>query len=170
MIEINWQIESSKFGFVLIVTYNKKLVVTEFNESDYPLIVGLANKFSNREEVRLFQFGIDNNIISDIMAVIEKGENKNISYRLLGTPFQTKVWEEISKIPYGETRTYGQIAEAIGRPKAYRAVGSACGKNHLGVIVPCHRVIPANGSIGQYAWGKKMKTSLLQREGINLKW
>ena len=81
-----------------------------------------------------------------------------------GTPFQKKVWTETRKIPFGETRTYGQIAQAIGHPKAVRAVGTALGKNPLCVIVPCHRVVPAAGGIGNYAYGKAMKKWLLDHE------
>jgi AraC family transcriptional regulator, regulatory protein of adaptative response / methylated-DNA-[protein]-cysteine methyltransferase len=165
--EINWQVEACIFGYALIVTYNKVLVAVEFNDSDYPLIVGLANNFNNKD-AKFTQFGIDKNLIDDIMLVIDKGELRHIPYRLLGTPFQTKVWQAIDKIPYGQTMTYGQIATAIGHPKAHRAVGTACNHNHLGVIVPCHRVVPADGSMGKYAWGEVMKNQLLKREGVDV--
>lgn len=81
-----------------------------------------------------------------------------------GTPFQRKVWEATSKIPYGETRTYAEIAKAIGHPKAVRAVGTALGKNPVCVIVPCHRVVPSGGGIGKYAYGPAMKQWLLDHE------
>jgi O-6-methylguanine DNA methyltransferase len=81
-----------------------------------------------------------------------------------GTAFQKKVWKAARKIPYGETRTYGQIAKQIGHPKAVRAVGTALGKNPTCILVPCHRVVPAGGGIGQYAFGKAMKQWLLDHE------
>ena len=81
-----------------------------------------------------------------------------------GTPFQKRVWEALCDIPYGETRTYGQIAQAIGNPKASRAVGMANNKNPLMVIVPCHRVIGANGQLSGYAGGVELKERLLLLE------
>lgn len=81
-----------------------------------------------------------------------------------GTAFQRKVWKETRAIPYGETRTYADIAAAIGSPKAVRAVGTALGRNPVCIVVPCHRVVPASGGIGQYAYGKAMKRWLLDHE------
>lgn len=85
-------------------------------------------------------------------------------YRLVGTPFRLQVWKELEKVPYGETTTYKRLAEAIGRPGAYHAVGSAVGANPLGIVVPCHRVIGTNGSLTGYAWGLPMKEALLELE------
>jgi O-6-methylguanine DNA methyltransferase len=81
-----------------------------------------------------------------------------------GTSFQLKVWNATAAIPYGETRTYAQIAKAIGHPKAVRAVGTALGKNPVCILVPCHRVVPSSGGIGNYAHGKAMKRWLLDHE------
>lgn len=81
-----------------------------------------------------------------------------------GTAFQRKVWKATAKIPYGETRTYAQIAKMIGHPKAVRAVGTALSKNPVCVLVPCHRVVPSAGGIGNYAYGKAMKQWLLDHE------
>lgn len=81
-----------------------------------------------------------------------------------GTPFQQAVWRALLQIPYGETRTYAQIAEAVGRPKAVRAVGSANNRNPILFIVPCHRVIGANGNLVGYAYGVEMKRELLRLE------
>jgi len=81
-----------------------------------------------------------------------------------GTVFQRKVWEQLRRIPAGETRTYRQIARAIGAPAAVRAVGSACGANPVALLVPCHRVIRADGGLGGYAWGLARKKRLLELE------
>lgn len=80
------------------------------------------------------------------------------------TPFQLSVYNELVKIPFGETRTYKQIAEAIGKPKASRAVGNACNKNPFPFIVPCHRVLGSNGSLTGFAYGLDMKSNLLKFE------
>ena len=84
------------------------------------------------------------------------------------TQFQKDVWEAIDKIPFGETRTYKELASSIGHPKAYRAVANACGKNPNPVRTPCHRVISSDGTIGGYSGkgGIKKKKALLKKEGI----
>jgi len=82
----------------------------------------------------------------------------------LGTPFQKQVWEELLKIPAGETRSYSEIAIAIGRPSAFRAVAQANGANQLALIVPCHRVINADGQLGGYGGGLTRKKWLLDHE------
>ena len=81
-----------------------------------------------------------------------------------GTEFQKKVWAALREIPYGETRSYGQIAARIGDPKASRAVGMANNKNPLAIVVPCHRVVGANGSLTGYAGGLEVKEYLLKLE------
>ena len=89
--------------------------------------------------------------------------------KLKGTDFQIKVWKEISKIPYGETRTYKDIAVAIGRPNSSRAVANACGKNAYVPEIPCHRVIRSDGKLGGYSGegGIKKKANLLRAEQRN---
>ncbi|WP_309094998.1 methylated-DNA--[protein]-cysteine S-methyltransferase [Streptomyces sp.] len=87
-----------------------------------------------------------------------------VPLRLTGTPFQRLVWEELRRIPYGETLTYGRLADALGSPTASRAVGLANGRNPIGVIVPCHRVIGANGSLTGYGGGLERKQRLLDFE------
>ena len=95
-----------------------------------------------------------------------KGRRKTFGFplELCGTEFQKKVWNALQSIPYGETRTYGQIAEAVGNPRACRAVGMANNKNKLMIVVPCHRVIGADGSLTGYAGGLDMKKVLLELE------
>lgn len=83
---------------------------------------------------------------------------------LTGTPFQRKVWQQLTQIPYGEVRSYGQIAQAVGNPKACRAVGAANHCNPIPILVPCHRVVGANGSLTGYAGGLWRKNLLLQLE------
>ena len=83
---------------------------------------------------------------------------------LQATAFQLRVWEELRKIPYGETRSYAQVASAIGKPKAVRAVANACGANPVPVITPCHRVIHSDGSLGGYHYGVERKKALLMKE------
>lgn len=86
-----------------------------------------------------------------------------------GTPFQEKVWAELSRIPYGTTISYGELARRIGNPKACRACGSANGKNHIAIIVPCHRVIHQDDSLGGFSGGPGIKNRLLELEGAKFK-
>jgi O-6-methylguanine DNA methyltransferase len=86
----------------------------------------------------------------------------------LGTIFQKSVWTAMRAIPLGKTRSYGEIAEAIGRPKAVRAVGGACGANPIPVLVPCHRVLAANKKIGGFGGGLAWKRRLLEAEGVHV--
>ncbi|MCU4298149.1 methylated-DNA--[protein]-cysteine S-methyltransferase [Brevibacterium permense] len=81
-----------------------------------------------------------------------------------GTEFQRSVWQALTQIPFGSTAGYGELAEMLGRPGAARAVGAANGKNPISIIVPCHRVIGADGSITGYAWGEEKKRTLLTLE------
>ena len=99
-----------------------------------------------------------------------KGERKTFDLPLnpKGTDFQKCVWRALCDIPYGETRTYKQIAEAIGNPKAVRAVGMANNRNPITIIVPCHRVIGANGTLVGYGGGLEMKEFLLRLEKVSI--
>ncbi|MGW2718456.1 methylated-DNA--[protein]-cysteine S-methyltransferase [Streptomyces sp. NPDC001492] len=87
-----------------------------------------------------------------------------LELHLNGTPFQRTVWDQLREIPYGETRSYGELAAALGNPSASRAVGLANGKNPIGIIVPCHRVVGANGSLTGYGGGLDRKRRLLDFE------
>ena len=100
-----------------------------------------------------------------IMAYLE-GERLLLDFpiRMIGTPFQQRVWHALQQIPYGTTRTYGEIATAIGNPRASRAVGMACNKNPLLLIVPCHRIVGANGKLTGFAYGTSAKQWLLELE------
>jgi methylated-DNA-[protein]-cysteine S-methyltransferase len=111
----------------------------------------------------------DDSAFADAVAQLEAyfaGElmEFDLDLDLVGTEFQRRVWEALLTIPYGETRSYGQIAQQIGSPGASRAVGLANGHNPVGIIVPCHRVIGANGSLTGYGGGLDRKKSLLDME------
>ena len=83
------------------------------------------------------------------------------------TAFQWRVWEELRRIPRGETRSYAEVARAIGSPRAVRAVARACATNPVALVVPCHRVVPAAGGTGGYRWGAERKARLLERESVS---
>ncbi len=85
-----------------------------------------------------------------------------------GTPFQRQVWQALAEIPHGETRSYAWVAQRIGRPRALRAVGQAVGSNPLGLLVPCHRVVASDGSLGGFGGDLEMKEDLLRLEGVRV--
>lgn len=93
-----------------------------------------------------------------------KRETFDLPLLPVGTPFQTEVWEALQNIPYGTTATYAELAKAIGRPKAIRAVANAVGANPLAIIIPCHRIIGSDGTLTGYAGGVELKQKLLDIE------
>lgn len=123
-------------------------------------IVGMS--FTNNQNVKFDE----SNIIQKQLTEYERGARKvfDLPLHLEGTEFQKQVWNALLEIPYGETRTYQEIAIRIGKPKAVRAVGGACNRNPIGIIVPCHRVIGKNGSLTGYAGGLSYKELLLNHE------
>jgi methylated-DNA-[protein]-cysteine S-methyltransferase len=96
-----------------------------------------------------------------------KRKSFDIALDLVGTEFQVQAWRALCRIPFGKTISYGQQAANIKKPKAFRAVGSANGKNPIPIIVPCHRVVASDGSLGGYSLGLKMKKQLLALEGVS---
>lgn len=125
--------------------------------------IGITSmSFSNEIEV-VFD---TNNEIQRQLTEYENGTRKvfELPLHLKGTDFQRQVWNALLEIPYGETRSYQEIAIRIGKPKALRAVGGACNRNPIGIIVPCHRVIGKNGSLTGYAGGLSYKELLLKHE------
>jgi AraC family transcriptional regulator of adaptative response/methylated-DNA-[protein]-cysteine methyltransferase len=97
-----------------------------------------------------------------IKAIFEKGEKPKLNP--IGTDFQMSVWQALQRIQTGKTSTYAQVAEAIGRPKAVRAVGTAIGANPIGFLIPCHRVLRTDGGIGGFRWGLECKKKMLEWE------
>ena len=85
----------------------------------------------------------------------------------MGTAFQQAVWAELLAVPYGQSLTYGEIAKAIGKPRACQAVGQAVGRNPIGIIIPCHRILGAGGQLTGFAWGIEKKKWLLRHEGVD---
>ena len=133
-----------------------------------------SKKEFEAELKELFQnalFKKENSLLKKTAKQLEKYFNGNLSQfsvplDIQGTQFQKKVLTKVSQIKYGTTKTYGQIAVAVGSPKAYRAVGSANAKNRIPFIIPCHRVVATNG-LGGYAGGLKLKEKILLIEKIN---
>jgi AraC family transcriptional regulator of adaptative response/methylated-DNA-[protein]-cysteine methyltransferase len=127
---------------------------------------GEADLRARFPEADLVEAGEDFRALFDrvTQAVEQPGTGADIPIDVMGTAFQQRVWQALRDIPPGETRSYGELAAALGNPNASRAVGGANGANHVAVLIPCHRVIAADGGLGGYAYGTEIKAELLKRE------
>jgi len=160
---IRWTIVDSPIGPLLIATTSKGICRLTFDDS----VNSLRRLFPNAELVR--DDGSMAGLIHGVLAAVEHPATApELPIDVAGTAFQEAVWRELRKIPPGETRSYAQIAAAIGQPKAVRAVGTANGDNHVAVLIPCHRVIRSDGSLGGYAGGLDRKRKLLEAEGARM--
>ena len=125
----------------------QKLVLTEHNASAQEILI------KTKKQLEQYFAG--------------KRTSFDVALDLVGTDFQKQAWRALCRIPFGKTISYGQQASNIKNPKAFRAVGSANGKNPIPIIVPCHRVVAGDGSLGGYSLGLKMKKQLLAIEGVS---
>lgn len=158
-VTIRWAVVSTTLGAMLVAATDKGVCRLSFNEGR----AALTARFPHAE---LIEGGADfAALLADVIAAVETpGDFAHIPLDVKGTVFQQAVWNELRRIPPGETRSYAQIAAAVGRPGAVRATGSANGANNVAVLIPCHRVIRSDGSLGGYAYGLEIKTQLLERE------
>lgn len=143
--------------------YKTKLGIIKISYQEKVESIELVDKIdSNNERSKL------SDKIFDQIDKYLKGEVKKFDIYdkldITGTDFQKSIWQELIKIPYGETRTYKEIAQKINNPKALRAVGTAIGKNPFFIIIPCHRVIRSDGKMGGFAYGLDVKEKLLDLE------
>jgi AraC family transcriptional regulator of adaptative response/methylated-DNA-[protein]-cysteine methyltransferase len=157
---IRWTTFDSPLGEMLIAATSKGICRLTFDDSEASLRRLFPNATITRDEGGLKA------LIEGALAAIERPlAMPDLPLDVAGTAFQEAVWRELRKIPAGETRSYADIAAAIGAPKAVRAVGSANGDNHVCVLIPCHRVIRSDGSLGGYGGGIDRKKKLLAAEG-----
>jgi methylated-DNA-[protein]-cysteine S-methyltransferase len=147
---------------VFVASTERGVCMVDFLTSERAFFKGLRKRFSGE----IIRDDRENKAIISQLKKYLKGKLRRFNYKsdLQGTPFEKKVWLELSRIPYGQTRSYKEIAEAIGHPKAFRAVGNANGNNPIPLIIPCHRVIERNGGLGGFGHGIKVKRQLLDFE------
>ncbi|WP_209451688.1 methylated-DNA--[protein]-cysteine S-methyltransferase [Allofrancisella frigidaquae] len=155
---------STPIGFMLAIADNNYLYWLSFMNDLKQDSLGDIPKYYR--ETILFQTNTILNNLNKELGEYFKGQLKsfNIPLKLVGTDFQKQAWQELLKIPYGKTISYLEQAQNIGKAKAYRAVANANGKNPISIIVPCHRVINANGKLGGYTGGIEKKIFLLNCE------
>ena len=159
-VTIHWAVVPTTLGPMLVAATDKGVCRLSFNEGRE----ALSARFPKAELVEGGQAFAA--LLEQVIAAVEApGDFAHIPLDVKGTAFQEAVWQELRRIPAGETRTYAQLAAAIGRPKAVRAAGSANGANNVAVLIPCHRVIATGGGMGGYAYGLEIKRKLLAKEG-----
>ena len=167
---IRWSLAGTALGTALVATTQRGICMVELSaleagDAAAVLEAKLRAEFP-RAQLQRVDAGRDEFLAPRLRAVAERlrGQGDEVPVDLIGTAFQKKVWDALMKIPPGETRSYAQLATQLGQPRAARAVASACAHNRVAVVVPCHRVIRGDGSLGGYRWGLPLKQQLLQRE------
>lgn len=158
---IHWAVLATSLGPMLVAATDRGVCCLAFGE-------GEAELRARFPRAALAPAGVAfEALFAEVLAAVEQPGpgSAAIPLDVHGTAFQQRVWEELRRIPPGETRSYGELAAALGNPKASRAVGGANGANHVAVLIPCHRVIASDGTLGGYAYGLEIKAELLRREG-----
>jgi methylated-DNA-[protein]-cysteine S-methyltransferase len=158
---LSYRLVASPIGRLKLVASDKGLVAVLW-ENDNPRRVRLSELVECSEHPILVRTQKE---LDEYFA--GKRDAFTVPLDMRGTPFQKQVWEALLGIPFGETRTYGQLANQLGNPKATRAVGAANGRNPLAILVPCHRVIGFSGKLTGFAGGLEAKGHLLRLEGRN---
>jgi AraC family transcriptional regulator of adaptative response/methylated-DNA-[protein]-cysteine methyltransferase len=156
---IRWAVVETSLGTMLVAATDKGICRLSFDEDETEL--------QRRFPAATIEQGGEalTDLVNGAIAAVENPANMpDLPLDIAGTVFQQAVWKELQRIPPGETRTYAEIAAAVGKPKAVRAAGSANGANNVAVLIPCHRVIRTDGSLGGYAYGLERKEKLLNAE------
>jgi AraC family transcriptional regulator of adaptative response/methylated-DNA-[protein]-cysteine methyltransferase len=161
-VTIRWTIAETSLGPLLIAATDKGLCRVAFDEDQF----ALATRFPAAEIIAggAALAALAARVVSEVET---PGRDADLPIDVQGTAFQEAVWQALRAIPAGETRSYSQLAVGVGNPNAVRAVGTACGSNHVAVLIPCHRVQRGDGGIGGYAYGVDRKLALRKREGVS---
>ena len=158
-VTIRWAVVETSLGEMLVAATDKGVCRLSFNEAEADLRARFPKADLAQGDAPFA------NLLTQVIAAVEApGDFSHIPVDVKGTAFQEAVWRELQRIPPGETRSYAQIAAAVGRPNAVRAAGSANGANNVAVLIPCHRVVRTDGTLGGYAYGLTIKQELLNRE------
>ena len=160
---IRFAVAESALGYLLVAATEHGICEVRLGKSRGVLEDGMRAEYPDAR-IEAESSGLAEWIEAVLDLVDGQSPNPHLPLDIRGTAFERLVWQELQRIPYGETRSYGEIAEAVGNPRAARAVGRACAANPVPVVIPCHRVVQKDGSAGGYRWGTKLKTSLLEHE------
>ena len=170
-VAIRYTTVASPLGRVLVAATSRGLCAVTLGDDDTSLLEALRTEFPKADLTRV-DAGRDEWLAAVVARIARQFDNRAAAQTtpalppldITATAFQWRVWEALTRIPAGETRSYADIARAIGEPDAARAVGRACGANKLALIVPCHRVVRTDGTPGGWRWGAARKQTLLERE------
>jgi AraC family transcriptional regulator of adaptative response/methylated-DNA-[protein]-cysteine methyltransferase len=160
---IAWTVRSTRLGLLLVAGSPRGVCHVRFGDDEPELAAALAAEFpyavTRRDDAAVASH-------ADTLAAYVEGRSAELAVPLdvRGSAFQRRVWDALRSIPRGQTRSYADVAAAIGRPGAARAVARACAGNPLALAVPCHRVVPASGGTGGYRYGSGRKSALLEAE------
>jgi AraC family transcriptional regulator of adaptative response/methylated-DNA-[protein]-cysteine methyltransferase len=162
---IHWTLVDTALGRALVAATERGICAVALGDDEATLLAELRAEFPKAEFVRV-QAGRDEFLAPRVRAVADAlaGLSGRVPLELIGTAFQQRVWRVLMTIPRGQTRSYAELAAALGQPRAARAVARACAQNRLAVLVPCHRIIRGDGSLGGYRWGLPRKDALLRAE------
>jgi AraC family transcriptional regulator of adaptative response/methylated-DNA-[protein]-cysteine methyltransferase len=163
--EIRFTIGDSELGKVLVAASDKGICSVSLRQSEAALEESLRAQFP-KAELRRDDQSLSRDLATVLARIAGRNLDRSLTLDLHGTDFQREVWNELLAIPPGSTRSYLDVAQAIKRPKATRAVAQACGANPVAVVVPCHRVVMSDGSIGGYSGLPGVKKALLAAEGV----
>ncbi|MEM7611074.1 MAG: methylated-DNA--[protein]-cysteine S-methyltransferase [Pseudomonadota bacterium] len=159
-VKLGWSFAETRFGDALLATSARGIVALRFGD----VAAREARVAALHAEWPRAQWQQDDELVSVITALLDRSQDGPIHVLLRGTPFQHKVWEALLGIPDGQVVSYGTLARRIGMPSAARAVGSAVGANPVAILIPCHRVLRADGALGGYRWGEDRKRAVLAFE------
>jgi len=160
---IGYAIVESSLGRLLIAATDRGVCSVCLGDSDAPLEKALRDEYP-RAAIERDSAGLQAHVRQIREHLSGRMPTLDLPVDVQATAFQWKVWQALRDIPYGETRSYSQIARAVGNPRAVRAVGHACATNRVAVVIPCHRAVRQDGSLGGYRWGLGRKQALLDRE------
>lgn len=163
---IGYTLAKSSLGKVLVAGTERGVSAVYLGDSDRTLIDALHKEYPRAEISRSGTH--QEPWLAEILHRIEgQAPSVDLPLDVQATAFQRRVWQELQKIPRGTTRTYTQVARAMGKPAAVRAVARACATNPVSIVVPCHRVIRTDGQLAGYRWGLQRKQKLLDRESTS---
>lgn len=162
---VNYTTVNSPLGRLLVAATDRGISALYLGESDARLESELQREYP-RAEIRRDRNGMEGWVTKILAHLRGREPNLDLPTDVQATAFQRRVWEELRRIPYGATRTYSQVARAIGQPAAIRAVARACATNPVSVVVPCHRVVRGDGRLAGYRWGIERKRALLEHESV----
>ena len=161
--QIHYTLVASPLGRLMVAATERGVCFVSLGDADETLEAALRGDYHAAELVRDDE-GLGETVQAILAYIAGIRPRLNLPLDIQGTAFQWRVWEALRAIPYGETRTYAQLAEAIDEPKAARAVGHACATNPVSLVIPCHRAVRTDGSLGGYRWGLSRKEALLAQE------